>query len=272
MSLLCTNCQRRFSHTGFTLHSLHTSNQGCRDAYRRSIVDQLLSDDEEPSDVDSAPQADDGSALLSDHSRDEVRVLNADEQMEIFYNPDSEALDHDWQSFTADECTANLFDDDADHSDVSLEDSDTDTNLELDELDIEDVPEDVDNLPLDAEVQARLRSADPEAADTTQDLPPPFEPDITNDSDIFIEPFARGRAGAPVEDRDIPAQLYYQNELHNRDNPFAPFTSKIDWEIARWAKTRNISSSALTDLLSIEGVRANVSLFFVGSILTPNDD
>ena len=43
--------------------------------------------------------------------------------------------------------------------------------------------------------------------------------------------------------------------LDNPDNPFSPFSSKIDWEIAHWAKTRGPSSTSFTELMSIEGVR-----------------
>lgn len=38
-------------------------------------------------------------------------------------------------------------------------------------------------------------------------------------------------------------------------NPYAPFASKIDWEIARWAKTRGLGSTAFSELLAIDGVR-----------------
>lgn len=36
---------------------------------------------------------------------------------------------------------------------------------------------------------------------------------------------------------------------------YAPFMSKMDWEIARWAKTRGPGSTALDELLKIGGVR-----------------
>lgn len=41
------------------------------------------------------------------------------------------------------------------------------------------------------------------------------------------------------------------------DNIYAPFNSKMDWEIARWAKLRGPGSTAFTELLGIEGVRAH---------------
>ncbi|THU75130.1 hypothetical protein K435DRAFT_707628, partial [Dendrothele bispora CBS 962.96] len=35
---------------------------------------------------------------------------------------------------------------------------------------------------------------------------------------------------------------------------WAPFTSEIDWRVAKWAKMRGASSSAFTELLAIDGV------------------
>ncbi|KAH9010418.1 hypothetical protein EDB84DRAFT_1590846 [Lactarius hengduanensis] len=46
------------------------------------------------------------------------------------------------------------------------------------------------------------------------------------------------------------------------DNPFAPFTSKMEWEIARWAKLRGPGSTAFTELTSIEGVAKKLGLSF----------
>lgn len=55
-------------------------------------------------------------------------------------------------------------------------------------------------------------------------------------------------------------------------NVYTPFKSKIDWEIARWAKLRGSGSTAVTELLSIENVSTllcgNASLCAV--LLTPS--
>ena len=39
------------------------------------------------------------------------------------------------------------------------------------------------------------------------------------------------------------------------DNPYHPFTTRMEWEVARWAKLRGSGSTAFSDLLAIEGVR-----------------
>lgn len=46
----------------------------------------------------------------------------------------------------------------------------------------------------------------------------------------------------------------YARELGQTGNTFAPFSSRLEWEIARWAKLRGPSSTALTELLAIDGV------------------
>lgn len=42
-------------------------------------------------------------------------------------------------------------------------------------------------------------------------------------------------------------------------NQYAPFLSRLDWEVARWAKMRGPGSNSLTELLRIEGVRVSAS-------------
>jgi hypothetical protein len=39
------------------------------------------------------------------------------------------------------------------------------------------------------------------------------------------------------------------------DSPWAPFDSELDWKVARWVKMRGQTSTAVTELLAIPGVR-----------------
>jgi hypothetical protein len=67
--------------------------------------------------------------------------------------------------------------------------------------------------------------------------------------------FSGGNAGAVYTDQDsIDGNTAYTSQIDNADNPFSPFSSRIDWDIAHWAKTRGPSSTAFTELMSIEGV------------------
>ena len=52
----------------------------------------------------------------------------------------------------------------------------------------------------------------------------------------------------------------YQAKMSGADNCYALFRSKIDWEIAQWAKTHGPSSTAVTELLAIDKVRFSHSL------------
>ena len=62
---------------------------------------------------------------------------------------------------------------------------------------------------------------------------------------VVIDPFPHGRPGAPISQAD-----------HEASNSFIwePFSSQRDWEVARWAKMRGATSSAMADLLAIPEV------------------
>ncbi|KAI0038057.1 hypothetical protein FA95DRAFT_1506102 [Auriscalpium vulgare] len=78
-----------------------------------------------------------------------------------------------------------------------------------------------------------------------------------------------GQAGAPVpQDGHAPgAYDVYRDRLGPTDpaNVWAPFASKLDWEIAKWAKMRGPSSTAFTELLQIDGVQDALRLSFKSS-------
>jgi hypothetical protein len=66
--------------------------------------------------------------------------------------------------------------------------------------------------------------------------------------------FSKGKAGAVYSQDGVDLNTEYTNTIGVSDNPYRPFSSKIEWEIARWAKTRGPSSTAFTELMNIEGV------------------
>ena len=72
----------------------------------------------------------------------------------------------------------------------------------------------------------------------------------------YNDKYPSARAGQPLmhqESRDYT----YGASLGGGDNPWAPFNSKKDWEIARWAKLRGAGSTAFLELLAINGVSFN---------------
>lgn len=67
-----------------------------------------------------------------------------------------------------------------------------------------------------------------------------------------------GRAGEPVgSNQQHLAYTQYSHDLHTAEipNEWAPFSTRMDWEVARWAKLRGPSSTALSELLKVDGVR-----------------
>ena len=46
----------------------------------------------------------------------------------------------------------------------------------------------------------------------------------------------------------------YSSGLGSHCNPWAPFTSEIDWKVAHWAKMHGPGSTAFSELLAINGV------------------
>ncbi|KAH9839355.1 uncharacterized protein C8Q71DRAFT_703890 [Rhodofomes roseus] len=87
------------------------------------------------------------------------------------------------------------------------------------------------------------------------------------DAPVHVVPFG-GDAGAPTRPGQGPCSAYtsYAHEVDpDAKNPYAPFASRIDWEIARWAKLRGSGSTAFTDLLAIPEVRDLLKLSFKNS-------
>ncbi|PPQ76921.1 hypothetical protein CVT26_001382 [Gymnopilus dilepis] len=57
----------------------------------------------------------------------------------------------------------------------------------------------------------------------------------------------------------------YRSHVDGDNNPYAPFQSRLDWEIAKWAKLRGPGSTAFTDLLAIEGIVEALNLSYKSS-------
>jgi hypothetical protein len=58
----------------------------------------------------------------------------------------------------------------------------------------------------------------------------------------------------PCSDHSLSSFEAYRQSVGGNDD-YVPFRSRLDWDIARWAKMHGPSSSAVTKLLEIEGVR-----------------
>ncbi|KAJ7882986.1 hypothetical protein B0H14DRAFT_2565065 [Mycena olivaceomarginata] len=83
----------------------------------------------------------------------------------------------------------------------------------------------------------------------------------------IIESVPGGLAGKPISpERSASAEERYGDVLGRTNNIHAPFASKMDWEVAQWAKLRGSGSTAFTDLLKIEGVREALGLSYSNSV------
>ena len=73
----------------------------------------------------------------------------------------------------------------------------------------------------------------------------------------LIDAFPFGSAVAPVSNMPQGPSGYGSSQLTPEETVWTPFWSQCDWEVTHWAKTCNVTSSAVTRLLGITGVRGN---------------
>lgn len=107
---------------------------------------------------------------------------------------------------------------------------------------VDDALEDATQQTDQTEHDTRLNTADHETA-----------------SGLIIDhlPFGSPDAPTPRKDRGLSASETLREA--QADNPWAPFTSKVDWDVAQWAKKPGRTSKQVTGLLAIPGVRISYS-------------
>jgi hypothetical protein len=90
----------------------------------------------------------------------------------------------------------------------------------------------------------------------TIDVVRPTSPTPANVPQYEIELFPLATAGAPIPGTVHGSSSFesYQRAIGS-NNSYAPFSSMMDWEFAKWAKLHGPSSSAMTQLLKTKGVR-----------------
>ncbi|KAH8989509.1 hypothetical protein EDB86DRAFT_3245193 [Lactarius hatsudake] len=64
-----------------------------------------------------------------------------------------------------------------------------------------------------------------------------------------------GNAGVAHSKTNMTENQKYKTKIGDasQSNPYAPFASSLDWQIAKWAKLRGPSSTAFTEMMAIEG-------------------
>jgi hypothetical protein len=111
-----------------------------------------------------------------------------------------------------------------------------------------------------------------EPATASLDLQPPLSDTDTPSPSLSgnhttsrtILKFPLSTAGAPMSYDGQPIDQAYgklvdslnSGTASNATNAYAPFASKTDWDVAQWAKLRGCGSTAFSELLAIDNVRA----------------
>jgi hypothetical protein len=104
----------------------------------------------------------------------------------------------------------------------------------------------VDHLPGD-ELPGVSEGPGPQ---TNQTEAGPFETGST----VIIDHFPSHAAGAPIPGIPQGPSIYDSRHAELSDSDWAPFRSQRDWEIARWAKSCGVTSTAVSKLLAIPEV------------------
>lgn len=79
---------------------------------------------------------------------------------------------------------------------------------------------------------------------------------------VVVNHFPLPAAGAQVRNPDSCRPQYSQSlHEHTMNSPYSPFASRLDWEVARWAKLRGPGSTAVSELLEIDGVRGELMTY-----------
>lgn len=162
---------------------------------------------------------------------------------------DTDMMDSDANSMAADAI-------DPDTMDVNAMDTYA-TDLDADAIDpyALDSDMDADAMDSDGSVDANVTGLDAVDLDTMDLDTADLDASTTADSStVIIKRFPFGHAGAPIV---RPHQALVPNGSSSTatgDSVWSPFRSQLDWEVARWAKTCRVTSSAVTELLAIPGV------------------
>jgi uncharacterized C2H2 Zn-finger protein len=227
----CPGCGKEFTISiGYKNHLRQTHDPRCAAIYRQSIQysDNSDSDSEESDlevdlDVDIAPFSPD-----SDDDIDFSNYMALDEG------------DDGGKGFDGGEDVLDNFDGEYRSEDESSDDDFVEEGWEA--------PPDAELLQMDV---------DEEQGD--MELPLPREVRFAAEELLrrkpFVESFPSDIVGTPVPNkRSAHWQERYKDNIPQSHGEWAPFSSRMDWEVARWAKLRGPGSTAFSELLAIEGV------------------
>lgn len=259
--LICRGCFNPFGRAALSRHIAQTSNPSCRfqhedpavlDYFARRTGTEIDSDEESAEDDEGAPSA----------RRFEGDYFGANYTAADF-GLDDEGGDQEWAE--GDMAMDEDEDDEPEPGPNVLFDSDSDS--EESSLGCNEDDDAGWEAPSASELPGSSNHGDDELAaeDAATEVPSPSDRariEAAIRQRIHITRFPSSRAGCPIPfapgSAGPTSYRGYEGQLRNTyadgDNVYAPFTSRIEWEIAHWAKLRGRGSTAVSDLLSIEGV------------------
>ncbi|KAJ3792701.1 hypothetical protein GGU11DRAFT_818959 [Lentinula aff. detonsa] len=263
MSTQCQGCKQTFIGGNLLRHLRNTKNHACV-AYANSI--------EQPQEI--SPQITRLLNLLLQSSltaipsqeQDQLGALIAVDSSGDFYG-DYNDFNHDDMDIGPSHAPIGVS---VGHSTGNLLDSESEGSLFSDDDDSELGEDNWEPLHNDSK---HLRSPSPELVFPKGYFEPPLQlpksrlPPVSR-SPLICEPhivhYPDPCAGALIEFQGEIVDEYsqYSHNLKAGLNAWAPFGSKIEWEIARWAKLRGTSSTAFTELLAIDGVCEKLGLSY----------
>lgn len=232
-STICPGCQKLFTRSGYARHLATSPNTRCIQV-RRDFETFELPDHE-------------------DSNRESHDVEQPPRFQGDFFGDDYGAQDFGWYDEDSDEEGGvenedtggdGLSSSDEDNGGINIHD-DVERNWEppltepLDEAHAPPDPSDDSDVEMDGEEAQQARN---EGDRATQREP------------AHIVRFTRGQAGRVLYNTRDQYTNYGEELQGDGENFYRPFANRIDWEFAKWAKTRGPGSNAVSELLKIKGV------------------
>ncbi|KAG1833790.1 hypothetical protein EV424DRAFT_1502683 [Suillus variegatus] len=222
----CPGCAKNFEHTGYAHHLTQTINPSCATQLQFSGL---------------FPESDDG---------DSDGLDGGDAEFTGDYFGYYDEQDLEWPDDNHDELPLESDGEDEEYHDTALEHGW--------ERPADPVQQDIDG------------GDDFENSDNSDALSQPHpaerqEAEAPLGHQPIVEKFPRRHAGAPVHHSRTTAFESYKNVLQGAENVWAPFVSRIDYEVAKWAKLRGSGSTAFSELLAIDGLREALGLSYQNS-------
>ena len=213
----CPACLKNFTHTGFQSHLRQTKDPHCAALYTDMLVDQEAPE-KMPDSYEHQPFEGDTFGSLDDYRDDDFGQSHDLESgcIEDDDEQDEANSENGWEPERPGAQAANA--------------------LQIEEPDPQqtgDHNEPATNIISRSQAEARI--TEDHVIIHFSDKHPDHQPGV---------PITKKRSG---DDN-------YRTALNDSSNLWAPFSSQMDWEIAKWAKLRGAGSTAFSDLLAIEGV------------------